>query len=332
MIPSKFRMIDVGKKIPTYRLAVATGTITVGKTAFELIKNRQLPKGDPLALAEIAGIQGAKKTADLIPLCHPLPLDHIEVIMDLDPLEQAIIATAFVSTTSKTGVEMEALSAVSAALLTVYDLTKMVESHLMISEVRLLLKQGGKQGLWLSNLGVPEWVLNKTISAKQTSLAGISSAVVTLSDRACAGHYKDDSGLWLCEALSAQGSELVSYKVLEDDVQSLQEHLLAIIDTHHPDFIVTTGGTGIAPRDVTPEAILALADKQIPGIGEWLRAYGSQFTPYSWVSRSMAVVIRKTLVIVLPGSPAAVNEGLSCLIPLIPHLIQQLRGGSHDHI
>lgn len=138
---SHFHMIDVGEKIPTYRLAVASGKISVGEKAFFLIKNKQLPKGDPLILAEIAGIQGAKKTADIIPLCHPLPLEQIEVTLQLEEDNHAIIATAFVSTTSKTGVEMEALSAVNAALLTVYDLTKIIEPHLIISNIRLLLKK-----------------------------------------------------------------------------------------------------------------------------------------------------------------------------------------------
>ncbi|MCX7117825.1 MAG: bifunctional molybdenum cofactor biosynthesis protein MoaC/MoaB [Legionellales bacterium] len=330
MLTSQFHMIDVGKKTPTHRLAVATGRISVGKTAFELINERRLPKGDPLVLAEIAGIQGAKKTAELIPLCHPLPLEHIDILIDLDPEQHAIIITAFVSTTSKTGVEMEALSAVNAALLTVYDLTKMVESNLIISEVRLLLKQGGKQGLWLSPQGVPEWVLNKTKSTEKKRLSQITSGVITLSDRANGGHYEDRSGQWLCDALRSEGSELLAYDLLPDDKTLLQTRIIDIINQHHPHLILTTGGTGISPRDITPEALLGLSTQTVPGIGEYLRANGHLFTPLSWISRSMAVIIENTLVIALPGRLAAVQEGLPCLIPLIPHLVQQLQGGNHD--
>lgn len=328
MITSQFHMIDVGHKQPTHRLAVATGRIIVGERAFLLIDTHQLPKGDPLILAEIAGIQGAKKTAELIPLCHPLPLEQIEVLLTLEASQYAIHATAFVSTTAKTGVEMEALSAVNAALLTVYDLTKMVEPHLLITDVKLLLKQGGKQGLWLTPSGVPDWILEKI--TPPASLSPLTFAVVTISDRASLGQYDDRSGQWLCDILKDRGGVITAYDILPDDIKPLQSHLLAVIESPHPDVIFTTGGTGIAPRDITPEAILALADKVLPGLGEYLRAYGSQFTPYSWISRSQAVIVRNTLIISLPGHPSAVKEGLTCLTPLLPHLIETLRGGSHD--
>lgn len=327
---SHFRMIDVGKKISTHRLAVANGKISVGEKAFHLIKNRQLPKGDPLILAVIAGIQGAKKTSDIIPLCHPLQLEHIDIKLDLDEENNAIIATAFVSTTSKTGVEMEAMSAVNAALLTVYDLTKMVEPHLIISNVQLLLKKGGKNGLWLSPAGVPEWIMQKVNISANPIFLDVPSAVITLSDRANAGIYPDISGEYICSALKSLGSHVVAYHVLPDDEKQLQDTILAIINEFEPSLILTTGGTGISKRDITPEAILAIADKTLPGMGELLRAYGSQFTPNSWMSRSLAAVVKNSLVICLPGSEKAVKESFSCISPIIQHLMMMLRGSNHD--
>lgn len=328
--PSHFHMIDIGKKISTHRLAVANGKIFVGEKAFALIKNHQLPKGDPFILAEIAGIQGAKKTADLIPLCHPLPLEKIDIKLDLDEENNAIIATAFVSTTSKTGVEMEAISAVNVALLTIYDLTKMVEPHLIISDIQLLLKKGGKSGLWLSPDGVPPWIMQKIKIDVTPSLLGVQSAVITLSDRASSGVYEDKSGAYICKTLKSLGSSVTAYHVLPDDQKQLQNKIFAIIEEFKPAFIITTGGTGIGKRDITPDAILAIADKTLPGIGELLRAYGSQFTAHSWISRSLAAVVKDTLIICLPGSEKAVKEGLSCICPIIQHLIMMLNGNDHD--
>ena len=327
-----FHMINVGKKTPTFRLAVASGTILVGEKTFFLIKNRQLPKGDPLILAEIAGIQGAKKTAELIPLCHPLPLDHIEVVLQLDEVHYAIVATAFVSTTSKTGVEMEAISAVNAALLTIYDLSKMMEPHLIISNIQLLLKKGGKSGLWLSPSGVPEWICKKACLDEQPHLTDLKSAIISLSDRAFKGIYEDRSGQYLCNTLTSMGSEVVDYQLLPDDEKSLQEKILSIVSELKPDFIFTTGGTGIGPRDITPESVLAISDKKLPGVGELLRMYGSQSTPYSWISRSCAMTIKNTLVICFPGSENGVKEGLACLAPILGHFIKMLHGEQHDKL
>jgi molybdenum cofactor synthesis domain-containing protein len=150
--------------------------------------------------------------------------------------------------------------------------------------------------------------------------------VITLSDRAFAGTYEDTSGIYICDALKLHGSEVVAYQVLPDDEKQLQDKIFTMIDQYKPTLILTTGGTGIGPRDITPEAIMAIADKTLPGIGELLRAYGSQYTPYSWISRTLAAVVKNTLVICLPGSERAVKEGVSCLMPILSHLIKMLHG------
>lgn len=153
-----YQMIDVGDKKMTFRQAVATGYITLSPPVFEQVLERRLPKGDALILAEIAGIQAAKLTAQLIPLCHPLPLEKIKVWMTSDHSNFAIHAYSLVRTHYKTGVEMEALQAVSGALLTLYDLTKMLDTSLVIHQIKLIYKEGGKNGIWQNQTDIPQWL------------------------------------------------------------------------------------------------------------------------------------------------------------------------------
>ncbi|MEQ8270744.1 cyclic pyranopterin monophosphate synthase MoaC [Algiphilus sp.] len=150
-----YRMVDVGGKEVTQRRAIAMGRIRLGPIAFPRVRDGTLPKGDPLRLAEVAGIMAAKRTADLIPLCHPLGLDHVSVSIALDADEQSVTVYCCASTSARTGVEMEALVGVQTALLTVWDLAKQVDSALAIDEVRLLLKEGGRSGRWEHPDGVP---------------------------------------------------------------------------------------------------------------------------------------------------------------------------------
>ena len=330
MSNSSFCMIDVSEKAPTHRLAVAEGTISVGARAFPMIKERRLPKGDALMLAEVAGIQGAKRASDMIPLCHPLPLDRVSVTHILDEVQNRITVRCLVSAFAKTGVEMEALAGVSSALLTIYDLTKMVEPALTISDTRLLVKTGGKSGVWICPEGVPDGLREELKLDAPPPLAGCRAAVVTLSDRAAAGVYADKSGQILAEALTGAGAQVLEARVIPDDEAMISATLTALVTEKAPDLILTTGGTGIAPRDITPEAIRRIAIREIPGIGELLRQSGAVFTPNSWSSRSLAAVVGTTLVIALPGSAKAVTQGIACLLPLISHLLDTVAGKKHD--
>ncbi|GAA0665811.1 cyclic pyranopterin phosphate synthase [Sphingomonas insulae] len=139
-------MVDVGDKAVTSRRAVATGRITIAADALAAIRAGSAKKGDVLAVARIAGIMAAKRTADLIPLCHPLPLTRVTLDLVLD--DAGITATALTATDGKTGVEMEALTAVSVALLTIYDMAKAMDRGMTIDGIRLLEKAGGKSGHW----------------------------------------------------------------------------------------------------------------------------------------------------------------------------------------
>jgi cyclic pyranopterin phosphate synthase len=139
-------MVDVGGKQPTARTATASGRIRMSAQALAAIRGDDVPKGDVLATARIAGILAAKRTAELIPLCHPLGLDSVSLVFAFE--ENAIRATATASLTGKTGVEMEAMTAVSLALLTIYDMAKAIDKAMIIEDVRLLAKRGGKSGEW----------------------------------------------------------------------------------------------------------------------------------------------------------------------------------------
>ncbi len=140
------RMVDVGTKADTHRTAVARGTVTMSHTAYDAIVQGNVKKGDALGAARIAGIMAAKRTSDLIPLCHPIPLTRVEV--RCEPVDGRIEVEARVESVGKTGVEMEALTAVSVAALTIYDMVKSIDRGMTISEVKLVSRSGGKSGEW----------------------------------------------------------------------------------------------------------------------------------------------------------------------------------------
>ena len=155
---NSFNMIDVSTKKETFRRALAAGEIFVGEQVFNMIKKDEMPKGDTIKLAEVAAILGVKKTSELIPLCHPLSIDHTATKVILNDNNNTLEVYCVVSAVAKTGVEMEAIVGVNAALTTIYDLSKIINPHLRIDNVRLLVKEGGKSGLWKNPDGLPKFL------------------------------------------------------------------------------------------------------------------------------------------------------------------------------
>ena len=155
---NSFNMVDVSSKKETFRRALASGKIYVGKEVFNLIKNKEMPKGDPVALAEVSAVLGVKKTSELIPLCHPLPIDHTASKIIMHDEDCSLEVFCVVSAYAKTGVEMEAIMGVNAALITIYDLSKIVNPSLKIDNIKLLIKEGGKSGLWKNPDGLPTFL------------------------------------------------------------------------------------------------------------------------------------------------------------------------------
>ena len=155
---NSFNMVDVSAKKETCRRALASGKIYVGKKVFNLIKNKEMPKGDPVTLAEVSAVLGVKKTSELIPLCHPLPIDHMATKIIMHDKDSSLEVFCVVSAYAKTGVEMEAIMGVNAALITIYDLSKIVNPNLRIDNIRLLIKEGGKSGLWTNPDNFPSFL------------------------------------------------------------------------------------------------------------------------------------------------------------------------------
>ena len=157
---NSFNMVDVSAKKETFRRALASGKIYVGEKVFNMIKNNEMPKGDPISLAEVAAVLGVKKTSELIPLCHPLPIDHTATKIVMHDANNSLEVFCVVSAVAKTGVEMEAIMGVNSALITIYDLSKIVNPHLKIDNVKLLIKEGGKSGVWTNPDGLPKFLDN----------------------------------------------------------------------------------------------------------------------------------------------------------------------------
>lgn len=306
-------MRDVSHKVNTLRTAVARAVLKVSPATIEQIKDGTLPKGDPLAVAKVAAIQAAKNTSQIIPYCHPLPVDFVGVEYFIS--DDSIAIEVKVKATYKTGVEMEALTAASVAALTIYDMSKMVDDLMQIETVTLVSKTGGK-----SDFTKPE---------KDGAGASRRAAVLVMSDRVAAGQAEDRSGKLISDELVARGFELTECTVLTDDAGGITAAVKRLADEVQVDLIITTGGTGISPRDNTPDAVAALLDKELPGVAEAIRDYGQSRNLFAMLSRGVAGVRKKTVIVTLPGSASGVQDGLSVLFPPINHAFKMLAGCDH---
>ncbi|MBI2605881.1 MAG: bifunctional molybdenum cofactor biosynthesis protein MoaC/MoaB [Deltaproteobacteria bacterium] len=333
---SNFKMIDVGEKAVTRRRALACGEIRMGGVAFDLLAAGKLPKGDPLVLCEVAGVMAAKKTADWIPLCHPIPVEKARVRTELVRERTSVRVSCEVVTSAKTGVEMEALTAVSAALLTIYDLVKGTDPACEIGEIRLLEKDGGKSGAYrASAAGNRSSANGKRVAVTETEtdargekkLRGVTAAIITVSDRCSRGEAEDRSGPLLRGLLRDAGADVRKTALVPDDKALIAEAVEKL--SASAALVVLTGGTGFGPRDVTPEALEAACDRMIPGFGELLRTKGAFHTPFSFLSRATAGICGRALVIAFPGSSKAVEEGWAALAELVPHALKIAGGGNH---
>ncbi len=312
------RMIDVGAKPVTHRVAIAGGRLDTTAEVIGLVRADGLPKADVLATARIAGIAGAKRTGDLIPLAHLLPLDSVTIEFSLE--ETSIVITATVAVTAKTGVEMEALTAVAIAGLTLHDMIKAVDPAATLGDIRLLEKSGGKRGHWTRDAPT---VASTRPSAYSTSYG--AAIVIVSSTRVAAGSAEDRTGPLIVEWLRARGYAIDAPVICPDaDIATAIQDAVAAA----PALILTTGGTGIHPGDRTPEATAAVIERELPGVAEAMRAAGSA-VPTAALTRAVAGVVGSTVIVNLPGSSGGVREGLAVLDPLLPHLHDQLAGGDH---
>lgn len=299
------RMVDVGEKAVTRRSATARGVFVSTPEVLALVRRDGLPKADVLATARIAGIQGAKRTSELIPLCHAIALSSVSI--DFEFGDDQIVITATAKTTGQTGVEMEALTAVAIAGLTLHDMTKAVDPQSVLGEIQLVEKTGGKSDVHARPVVRPA-----------------TAAVVVASTQGAAGTRNDTTGPVIAAWLSDHGFAVDAVTVVADaDVAAELERVLASA----PAVIITTGGTGMSPTDRTPEATRRLIDRELPGVAEAIRARGLPHTPKAALSRGLAGAARDTVIVNLPGSPGGVKDGLTVLDELLEHLVAQVAGG-----
>jgi molybdenum cofactor biosynthesis protein MoaC len=300
-------MFDVGNKPETLRTAVAQAIVKVEPATITLIKEGKSPKGSIFDAARLSATMAAKRTWDLLPYCHPIPIDSISV--DVSLKQESIEIIVGVKNVAKTGVEMEALTGACVAALTIYDMLKPVDETLGIEAVRILNKRGGLKTFF------------------ERFDRRLRAAVLVTSDSRA--ESEDKSGKVVIDRLVKNGFEVVDYKVILDETDLIEIELKKFCDELKVDIVITSGGTGIGPRDVTPEVTRRVIEKEMTGVAEALRAYGQKRTPLSMLSRGVAGVRGTTVIINLPGSVKAVSESLDSLFPGILHTYEVLWGQGH---
>ena len=328
------RMVDVSAKTESKRTAIARSVVHISASTLELLKAKALPKGDVLTVAQIAGIMAAKRTSEFIPMCHPLALTHTDVRFLVRDEPPSVLIEASASTSDRTGVEMEAIIGAQIAAATIYDMVKAVQKDVIIGDTRLILKSGGKSGLFK----VEEPLLFSVDAAplpearpqpEKWEGEGLSCAVITLSDKGYAGEREDKSGPALAALLEGLALAKVQNFLLPDDPAALRALVKKLAQLGWG-LIVTTGGTGLSPRDTTPEALIPELDRRLPGFEQVMFSEGLKHTPRAVLSRCLAGTIGTSMILALPGSSKAAEENLSALLPILPHALEKLNGDMRD--
>ncbi|MCC6722587.1 MAG: bifunctional molybdenum cofactor biosynthesis protein MoaC/MoaB [Bacteroidia bacterium] len=295
-------MIDITNKIKTLRQAVAQATVKVGSIdTIEVIKNKQVPKGNIFEASKIAGLFAVKRTSDMIPDCHPLPVEFTSVTHRIEGLE--IITEVEVHTIYRTGVEVEAMHGASVVALTMYDMLKPIDKNIEILNIKLLSKKGGKS------------------QYKDKFGKILTSSVIVCSDSISAGQKHDKAGKAIINKLEKCNVSNDEYIIIPDNISKIQDEVKRLCSKKN-DLVIITGGTGLSKTDVTPEALKPLLEREIPGIAEAARNYGQNMMPYSMLSRSIAGQIGNTLVIALPGSTRGAQESMDALFPYVLHIFK----------
>ena len=302
-------MVNITHKPKTLRKAIAQAIVQVSKQeTIDALVNKTVPKGDVFEMAKTAGLFAVKRTSDMIPDCHPIPVEYTKVWYEIDGL--AITIKMEVHVIYRTGVEVEAMHGASVVALTMYDMLKPIDKGIEIQNIKLVEKKGGKTDF--RNL------LSKPISA----------AVIVCSDTISAGKKEDRAGKVIIEKLEKLEIAIAEYSIIPDEVADIQKQVSAHVAAGTR-LVILTGGTGLSKRDMTPEAILPMLDREVSGIAETIRNYGQERTPYAMLSRSVAGFIGETLVLALPGSTKGAEESMDAIFPAVLHIFKVAEGAPH---
>ncbi|MDO9453334.1 MAG: bifunctional molybdenum cofactor biosynthesis protein MoaC/MoaB [Stagnimonas sp.] len=301
-------MKDITLKPPSLRSATAEGRVQLSATGLAMIAEGRVDKGNVTECARIAGLMAVKRTSDWLPHCHPIPILDAELRFTLE--ESALLIEAKVRTIASTGVEMEALTAVSAAALTVYDMMKphVPAAEMRIDGIHLKEKTGGKSDF------------ARTVN-------GATAAVLVMSDTVAAGRKPDTAGKSVADGLAKAGFTIAAYEVMPDEPVQIAARVSHWLSASAA-LIVTVGGTGVGPRDKTIEAVRPLLVTELPGLMEAARNFGQQRTPYAMLSRGIAGLAgQNSVVMTFPGSRKGAEESLAAVLPGLVHLIKACRWG-----
>lgn len=304
-------MVDITFKYNTLRIATAQAIVKVGKQdTIDAIINKTVPKGDVFEMSKAAGLLGVKKTPDLLPDCHPMPIENTVIEYAINGLEITIKVT--VKTIYKTGVEVEAMHGASVVALNMYDMLKPIDKQVEICNIKLLEKKGGKSDF------------------KDKFRKDLKASVIVCSDTISKGQKEDKAGKAIIEKLKKHEVTIDEYLIIPDEVTDIQNNVKRLADKGDH-LIIITGGTGLSARDVTPEALENIIERKIPGIEEAIRSYGQERTPYSMLSRSVSGVYKNSLILALPGSTNGAKESMDAVFPGVLHVFRIMQGARHDN-
>jgi len=303
-------MVNITYKSNTLRKAIAEASVLVSsQDTIDAIVQQKVPKGDVFSFAKVAALFGVKKTSEMIPDCHPLPVEYTDVRFAIRDLR--VVIEVEVHTIYKTGVEVEAMHGASVAALTLYDMLKPIDKNVSIQDIKLQAKTGGKS------------------DKKKYADKGLNAAVIVCSDTIAAGNAEDSAGKAVVEALEALGVAVPIYSVIPDEAESIRNVVLGNTNSENH-LLILVGGTGVSPRDITPDILQPMLQKELPGIMEAARNYGQNRMPYAMLSRSVAGLIDNTLVMSFPGSLSGANEYMAALFPQILHVFDVIKGSRHS--
>ena len=302
-------MIDITHKSTTLRIATAQAIVKVSQQeTIDAINNGTVPKGDVFAMCKAVGLLGVKQTANILADCHPMPIEYTGIDYEINGL--VITITMTVKTIYKTGVEVEAMHGASVVALNMYDMLKPIDKGVEIHHIKLISKKGGKSDF------------------KDSFRKDLKAAVVVCSDTISAGQKEDKAGKAIIKKLKECEVEIMDYIIIPDEVIEIQAKANSYIE-QGANMVIFTGGTGLSSRDVTPEALKPLIDREIPGIEEAIRSYGQDRMPYAMLSRSVVGVKGETLLLALPGSTNGAKESMDAIFPAVLHVFRILKGGKH---